>query len=143
MPSEASNAMTRPSSQCQIPWLVEIPPEILLMILSGLTNRDRKSLRLTCKLLGEITPLSFSRVFLSADPLNIEGFALSQTILSFGGKSLKSSGMMPASRQGQPYHKMASTANVDGPRSGSTIWRSIPTNIALGGSRQRARITSS
>jgi hypothetical protein len=58
----------------QIPWLAKIPPEILSLILPPITNRDRKSLRLTCKVLGDITPLSFSRVFLSANSLDIEVF---------------------------------------------------------------------
>ncbi|KAJ5198009.1 uncharacterized protein N7498_007126 [Penicillium cinerascens] len=36
--------------------------------------KDTKSLRLTCKTLGEITPFSLSRVFLSANSLNIQVF---------------------------------------------------------------------
>lgn len=70
MPSRASDAGA--SAQGQLPWLAVIPPEILSLILSSLTNRDRKSLRLTCKVFEEITPLCLSRVFLSTNPLDIE-----------------------------------------------------------------------
>jgi hypothetical protein len=44
------------------------------MIRSCLTNRDLKSLRLTCKYLNDTVPLKFSRVFLSANPLDIQVF---------------------------------------------------------------------
>jgi len=57
-----------------MPWLAGVPFEILLLILSSLTNRDRKSLRLTCKVFRDIIPLCLSRVFLSANPLDIEVF---------------------------------------------------------------------
>lgn len=72
MPSQASNAHA--SAQVQVPWLAAISPEIRLLILSFLTNRDRKRLRLTCKVLSDVTPLCLSRVFLSANPLDIEVF---------------------------------------------------------------------
>ncbi|KAJ5201562.1 uncharacterized protein N7498_006225 [Penicillium cinerascens] len=48
-------------AQGQLPWLAVIPPEILSLILSSLSNRDRKSLRLTYKVFEEITPLCLSR----------------------------------------------------------------------------------
>lgn len=70
MPSQASDSGVSP--QGQVPWLAVIPPEIRSPILSSLTNRDRKSLRLTCKVFEKITPLYLSRVFLSANPLDIE-----------------------------------------------------------------------
>lgn len=35
---------------------------------------DRKRLRLTCKVLSDVTPLRLSRVFLSPNPLDIEVF---------------------------------------------------------------------
>lgn len=44
------------------------------MITSFLPNKDIKSLRLTCKTLSEMTPFSSSRVFLSANSLNIKVF---------------------------------------------------------------------
>lgn len=72
MPSHPSNAHA--SAQGQVPWLAAISPEIRLLILSFLTNRDRKRLRLTCKVLSDVTPLRLSRVFLSANPLDIEVF---------------------------------------------------------------------
>lgn len=56
------------------PSLVDISVDILYMVRSFLTNRDVKSLRLTCKYLNNTVPLSFSRVFLSANPLDIEVF---------------------------------------------------------------------
>lgn len=54
--------------------LLQLPAEILLLIASCLPNRDLKSLRLVNKLLGETTPLSFPRVFLSANSLDVEVF---------------------------------------------------------------------
>lgn len=52
--------------------LLQLPPETTSTILSNLTNRDIKSLRLTCKALCTISPLRLDRVFLSANPRNIE-----------------------------------------------------------------------
>lgn len=52
--------------------LLQLPPEITSTILSYLANRDIKSLRLTCKVLYPISPLRLDRVFLSANPRNIE-----------------------------------------------------------------------
>lgn len=72
MLSQAFNAHT--SAQGRVPWLAAIPLDIWLLILSSLTNRDRKSLRLTCKVLRDVTPVCLSRVFLSANPLDIEVF---------------------------------------------------------------------
>ncbi|KAJ5894810.1 hypothetical protein N7495_006501 [Penicillium taxi] len=54
------------------PGLLQLPAEILLLVASFLPNRDLKSLRLASKLLGETMPLSFSRVFLSANSLDIK-----------------------------------------------------------------------
>jgi hypothetical protein len=58
----------------QRPWFFRFPPEMISLIVSFLPNKDVKSLRLTCKALGEITPFSSSRVFLSANSLNIQVF---------------------------------------------------------------------
>lgn len=58
----------------QSPWFLRFPPELISSIVSFLPNKDVKSLRLTCKALGEISPLSSSRVFLSANSLNIQVF---------------------------------------------------------------------
>ena len=63
-----------PPGMASGPSLVDIPVEILYMARSFLTNRDMKSLRLTCKYLSNTVPLNFSRVFLSANPLDIEVF---------------------------------------------------------------------
>lgn len=63
-----------PLMATQSPWFLRVPPEIILSIVSFLQNKDVKSLRLTCKILGEITPFSLSRVFLSANSLNIQVF---------------------------------------------------------------------
>lgn len=53
---------------------LSLPPEIISIIVSFLPNKDVKSLRITCKSLGETSPFSSSRVFLSANSLNIEVF---------------------------------------------------------------------
>lgn len=58
----------------QSPWLLRFPLELISSIVSFLPNKDVKSLRLTCKALGEISPFSSSRVFLSANSLNIQVF---------------------------------------------------------------------
>ncbi|TGO49073.1 hypothetical protein BOTNAR_0445g00030 [Botryotinia narcissicola] len=52
--------------------LMLLVPELLTAIVSYLPNPDLKSLRLTCRALGGIVPLYFDRVFLSANPRNIE-----------------------------------------------------------------------
>ncbi|KAG6365594.1 hypothetical protein INS49_007205 [Diaporthe citri] len=52
--------------------LLQLPPEISTTIPPYLTNRDIKSLRLTCKALCAVSPLRLDRVFLSANPRNIE-----------------------------------------------------------------------
>ncbi|KAI1071054.1 hypothetical protein LB507_011497 [Fusarium sp. FIESC RH6] len=49
-----------------------LPNEIVGAICSQLSNRDIKSLRLTCRLLKDISHLRFDRVFISANPRNIE-----------------------------------------------------------------------
>ncbi|KAF3384927.1 hypothetical protein F1880_002574 [Penicillium rolfsii] len=72
IPFYPSNAHA--SAQGQVSWLATVSPEIRSLILSFQTNRDRKRLRLTCKVLSDVTPLRLSRVFLSANPLDIEGF---------------------------------------------------------------------
>ncbi|KAJ5814285.1 uncharacterized protein N7503_001035 [Penicillium pulvis] len=64
----------QPSLTAPSPGLLQLPPEILLMVTSFLPNQDLKSLRLASKLLGETTPLPFSRVFLSANLLDVKVF---------------------------------------------------------------------
>jgi hypothetical protein len=54
------------------PWFLRFTPELSSFIVSILPNKDVKSLRLTCKALGEISPFSSSRVFLSANSFNIQ-----------------------------------------------------------------------
>lgn len=54
--------------------LFRIPRELLSEICSLLPNRDLKSLRISCVMLSKLVDLRFSRVFLSANPLNISVF---------------------------------------------------------------------
>ncbi|KAJ9142662.1 F-box domain, cyclin-like [Pleurostoma richardsiae] len=54
--------------------LLQLPAEILTAIPLYLSNRDVKSLRLSCKALHAISLLRLDRVFLSANPRNIEVF---------------------------------------------------------------------
>ncbi|KAM0174026.1 hypothetical protein ACHAPF_006368 [Botrytis cinerea] len=61
--------MSNPLSKSNLVLLV---PELLTAIVSYLPNPDLKSLRLTYKALGEEVLLRFDRVFLSANPQNIE-----------------------------------------------------------------------
>lgn len=49
-----------------------LPNELFDAILSGLANHDIKNLRLTCRLLRSKAHLRFNRVFVSANPRNIE-----------------------------------------------------------------------
>ncbi|UKZ58392.1 hypothetical protein TrVGV298_012260 [Trichoderma virens] len=55
------------------PLLTTLPPELMKNLVSHLDNRSIKSLRLTCRLFSTIR-LRISRVFLSANPLNIQVF---------------------------------------------------------------------
>ncbi|RAK77392.1 uncharacterized protein BO72DRAFT_428617 [Aspergillus fijiensis CBS 313.89] len=54
--------------------LLSLPPELFHQIISTLSNCDIKSLRLTCRRLCDVARLRLSRVFLSANPLNIRVF---------------------------------------------------------------------
>ncbi|KUL84067.1 hypothetical protein ZTR_07439 [Talaromyces verruculosus] len=54
--------------------LICLPAELVGLIVSFLPNRDIKNLRLTCPTLGQMAQLRLGRVFLSANPLNIEVF---------------------------------------------------------------------
>ncbi|KAF5559210.1 hypothetical protein FMEXI_83 [Fusarium mexicanum] len=54
------------------PALQAIPNELLGSICALLCNRDIKSLRLTCRALRDRSYLRFDRVFISANPRNIE-----------------------------------------------------------------------
>lgn len=53
---------------------LRLPPEIVEMICHQLSNRDIKQLRLTCRFYSETAVLRLARVFISANPLNIEMF---------------------------------------------------------------------
>ncbi|KAF5254155.1 hypothetical protein FANTH_1037 [Fusarium anthophilum] len=52
--------------------LQALPNELLGSICALLCNRDIKSLRLTCRALGDKSYLRFDRVFISANPRNVE-----------------------------------------------------------------------
>lgn len=54
--------------------LTGFPCELLGIIVSQLENSDIKNLRLSCKLLASTSPLRITRVFLSANPLNVRVF---------------------------------------------------------------------
>ncbi|KAK1767593.1 hypothetical protein QBC33DRAFT_559077 [Phialemonium atrogriseum] len=54
--------------------LVHLPAELFAAAASHLPNRDIKNLRLTCKILRERATLGLDRVFLSANPRNVEVF---------------------------------------------------------------------
>ncbi|KAF4501815.1 hypothetical protein FAGAP_1959 [Fusarium agapanthi] len=60
------------SSDGPSPTLQALPNELLGSLCGLLCNRDIKSLRLTCRTLGEKSPLRLNRVFISANPRNIE-----------------------------------------------------------------------
>lgn len=51
-----------------------LPPELWAYITSHLSNTDIKSMRLACSQFNNAVSLRFDRVFLSANPLNIEVF---------------------------------------------------------------------
>jgi hypothetical protein len=51
-----------------------LPNELANNIFDLLPNRDIKNLRLTCRYLNRHAPLRFNRVFISANPLNVEVF---------------------------------------------------------------------
>jgi hypothetical protein len=72
-----SSSSTSHKSQCSgsppsSPNLARLVPKVIAAIVSHLSNRNVKSLRLTCKILYERAPLHLDRVFLSANPRNIE-----------------------------------------------------------------------
>ncbi|KAM0473421.1 hypothetical protein ACHAPX_008168 [Trichoderma viride] len=60
--------------QASSSFLALLPPEIMENIMGNLDNRAIKSLRLTCRWLSAIAALRINRVFLSANPLNIQVF---------------------------------------------------------------------
>lgn len=74
--SSQRHAITSNSVEKQtcLSYLTLFPPEIIGNILSGLDNRAIKSLRLTCRRFSAIAGLRINRVFLSANPLNIQVF---------------------------------------------------------------------
>lgn len=54
--------------------LERLPTELIAAVLALLSNYDIKNLRLTCKTMGKRALLRLDRVFLSANPKNIEVF---------------------------------------------------------------------
>ena len=54
--------------------LLDLPAELLVSTWAHLPNRDIKSLRLTCSHFRDTTTLRLDRIFLSANPRNIEVF---------------------------------------------------------------------
>ncbi|KAM0231784.1 hypothetical protein ACHAPO_008365 [Fusarium lateritium] len=66
--------MTIPDYRASISLLQKLPNELFNDILDRLANRDRKSLRLTCRYLGSQVTLRLDRVFISANPLNVKVF---------------------------------------------------------------------
>ncbi|KAI0809578.1 hypothetical protein GGR55DRAFT_689337 [Xylaria sp. FL0064] len=60
-----------PSASCPLTCL---PAELLISVISNLTNRDIKNLRLTNHFFCNTAQLRFSWVFLSANPVNVEVF---------------------------------------------------------------------
>ena len=54
--------------------LTQLPAELLALVISHLPNRDVKILRLTCRLFHAVAKLRFNRVFLSANPRDVEVF---------------------------------------------------------------------
>ena len=53
---------------------IQLPAELLTLVISHLPNRDVKSLRLTCRLFHAVAKLRLNRVFLSANPRDVEVF---------------------------------------------------------------------
>ncbi|KAH7176768.1 hypothetical protein EDB81DRAFT_940639 [Dactylonectria macrodidyma] len=60
-----------PPSTAKNGQLINLPTELYALIASHLTNKDLKSLRLTCKRFGNSVHLRIDRVFLSASPLDV------------------------------------------------------------------------
>ncbi|KAF5643418.1 uncharacterized protein FTJAE_3218 [Fusarium tjaetaba] len=56
--------------------LKRLHSEIMYQVINTLPNADIKNLRLTCSYLGNISHPRFNRVFISANPLDIEVFTL-------------------------------------------------------------------
>ncbi|KFX85838.1 hypothetical protein V490_09380 [Pseudogymnoascus sp. VKM F-3557] len=54
--------------------LLQLPPEILKIIIQQVPNSTIKNLRLTCRFFLETVPLRLNRVFISANPRNVEVF---------------------------------------------------------------------
>lgn len=54
--------------------LTRLPLELYNLVLSNLSNRERKCLRLVCSSLRDKTPLRITRVFLSANERNVDVF---------------------------------------------------------------------
>jgi hypothetical protein len=65
--------MTEPVSETPFK-LLQLPQELCNSIYSHLDNGDAKSLRATCSAMGRDVPLRLTRVFLSANSLNINVF---------------------------------------------------------------------
>jgi hypothetical protein len=54
--------------------MLQLPPEILKIIVDQSPNSSIKNLRLTCRFFFETVPLRLTRVFISANPRNVEVF---------------------------------------------------------------------
>lgn len=75
MASLARNCLdTMSKSRIYDSFLLRLPVELSLAVVSCLPSRDIKSLRLTPTRLSQVAHLRLGRVFLSASPLNIEVF---------------------------------------------------------------------
>ncbi|KAF5647004.1 uncharacterized protein FTJAE_1835 [Fusarium tjaetaba] len=66
--------MGLPDDASPSPALQGLPNELLASICSLLCNLDVKSLRLTCRALRDKSYLRFDRIFISANPRNVEVF---------------------------------------------------------------------
>jgi hypothetical protein len=64
--------MAQPGDITLSPAFQALPSELVGVICGLLSNSDIKSLRLTCRYLRDKSPLRFDRVFISANPRNIE-----------------------------------------------------------------------
>ncbi|CAG7943086.1 unnamed protein product [Penicillium salamii] len=69
-----SDPVAESNTFAQRPGITTLPYEIFLLIKSQISSQDRKSLSQTCKALENLLPVSFPRVFISTNPLDIKAF---------------------------------------------------------------------
>lgn len=62
------------SKPLELSLLEFLPPEVLAIVSVDLSKQDLKNLRLTSKTLGAKVSLRLDRVFISANPRNVEVF---------------------------------------------------------------------